>query len=67
LKWLYPNCRTVTPLDTRYFTQDSETAKLTDKPVYRSMLSKKAFEGFAAIRRKLRIKDVSDSYESAGL
>jgi hypothetical protein len=31
------------------------------------MLSKKAFEGFAAIRRKLRIKDVSDSYESAGL
>jgi hypothetical protein len=67
LKWLYPNCRTVTPLDTRYFTQDSETAKLTDKPVYRSMLSKKAFEGFAAIRRKLRIKDISDSYESAGL
>ncbi len=67
LKWLYPNCRTVTPLDTRYYTQDSQSAKLTAKPVYRSMLSKKASEGFAAIRRKLRIKDVSDSYESAGL
>ena len=67
LKWLYPNCRCVSPLDTKYFTDDPKSAQLTTKPVYRSRLGKKAFEGFAALRRKLRIKDVSDSYESAGL
>lgn len=67
LKWLYPNCRCVSPLDTQYFTDDPASAKLAAKPVYRSRLGKKAFEGFAALRRKLRIKDVSDSYESAGL
>jgi hypothetical protein len=67
LKWLYPNCRCVSPLDTQYFTDDPAAAQLAVKPVYRSRLGKKAFEGFAALRRKLRIKDVSDSYESAGL
>jgi len=67
LKWLYPNCRCVSPLDTQFFTDDPSSAKLATKPVYRSRLGKKAFEGFAALRRKLRIKDVSDSYESAGL
>jgi hypothetical protein len=35
--------------------------------VYQSTLGKTASEGFAALRRKLRIKNVSDSYESAGL
>lgn len=67
LKWLYPNCRCVSPLDTQYFTDDPKSAQLATKPVYRSRLGKKAFEGFAALRRKLRIKDLSDSYESAGL
>jgi hypothetical protein len=67
LKWLYPNCRCVSPLDTQFFTDDPSSAKLATKPVYRSRLGKKAFEGFAALRRKLRIKDINDSYESAGL
>ena len=67
LKWLYPNCRCVSPLDTQYFTDDPKSAQLAAKPVYRSRLGKKAFEGFVALRRKLRIRDVSDSYESAGL
>ncbi len=67
LKWLYPNCRSVSPLDTKFFTCDRALARLAAKPVYRSILGKKASEGFAALRRKLRIRDVSDSYESAGL
>jgi len=67
LKWLYPNCRCVSPLDTQFFTHNPTSAQLATKPVYRSRLGKKASEGFAAFRRKLRIKNVSDSYESAGL
>ena len=67
LKWLYPNCRSVSPLDAGFFIEPPEKAGLAAKPVYRSRLSKKASEGFAAFRRKLRIKNVSDSYESAGL
>ncbi|MEE9258580.1 MAG: hypothetical protein V3U37_03465 [Nitrospinaceae bacterium] len=67
LKWLYPACRFVTPLDTRFFTDGSESARLSAKPVYKSKLGKKASEGFAFLRRKLRIKNLSDSYESAGL
>ena len=67
LKWLYPSSQYVTPLDTSFFSGPLETAKLTMRPVYKSTLGKKTSEGFAALRRKLRVKNISDSYESAGL
>lgn len=67
LKWLYPACRFLSPLDTRFFTEDPLKAGLAVTPVYRSALGKRTSAGFAAIRRKLRIRNVSDSFESAGL
>jgi len=67
LKWLYPACRFLSPLDTRFFTEDPLKARLAVTPVYRSGLGKTTSAGFAAIRRKLRIRKVSDSFESAGL
>ncbi len=67
LKWLYPTCRFLSPLDTRFFTGDPLQAKLAVTPVYRSGLGRKTSAGFAALRRKLRIRSVSDSFESAGL
>lgn len=67
LKWLYPASRFLSPLDTRFFTDDPDSARLSAKPVYKTGLGRKASEGFASLRRKLRIKNVSDSYESAGL
>ena len=67
LKWLYPTCRFLSPLDTRFFTEDPLLARLAVTPVYRSGLGRKTSAGFAALRRKLRIRNVSDSFESAGL
>jgi len=67
LKWLYPACRFLSPLDTRFFTEDPLKARLAVTPVYRSGFGKRASAGFAALRRKLRIRNVSDSFESAGL
>ena len=67
LKWLYPACRFLSPLDTRFFTEDPLKARLAVTPVYRSGFAKTTSAGFAAIRRKLRIRKVSDSFESAGL
>ncbi len=67
LKWLYPSARMVSPLDAPFFTEPPETARLAMRPVYKSGLGKAASEGFAALRRKLRVKNISDSYESAGL
>jgi hypothetical protein len=67
LKWLYPTCRFLSPLDTRFFTKDPLEARLAVTPVYRSGLGKKTSAGFAALRRKMRIRNVSDSFESAGL
>ena len=67
LKWLFPLCRYMSPLDTRFFLDPPDKAKLNGKPVYKSLLGRKALEGYTKLRRKLRIKDVSDSYESAGL
>jgi hypothetical protein len=67
LKWLYPSSNFVTPLDTSFFSDSQDKAKLTAQPVYKSTLGKKTSEGFAALRRKLRVKNISDSYESAGL
>ena len=51
----------------RFFLDPPDKAKLNAKPIYKSLLGRKTLEGFAKLRRKLRIKDVSDSYESAGL
>ena len=67
LKWLYPAGSWISPLDASCYTDPPKTAKLAQRPVYQSTLGKTASEGFAALRRKLRIKNVSDSYESAGL
>jgi hypothetical protein len=67
LKWLYPACRFLSPLDTRFFTEDPLKARLAVTPVYRSGFGKRTSAGFAAIRRKLRIRNVNDSFESAGL
>ena len=67
LKLLYPSGQFLTPLDTRFYSESGETARLTVRPVYKSTLGKKTSEGFAALRRKLRVKNISDSYESAGL
>jgi len=67
LKWLYPTCRFLSPLDTRFFTEDPLLARLAVTPVYRSGLGRKTSAGFAALRRKLRIRNISDSFESAGL
>lgn len=67
LKWLYPTCRFLSPLDTRFFTEDPLQARLAVTPVYKSGLGRKTSAGFAALRRKLRIRNVSDSFESSGL
>jgi hypothetical protein len=67
LKWLFPHCRFMSPLDTRFFLDLPNKAKLNAKPVYKSLIGRKTLEGYTKLRRKLRIKDVSDSYESAGL
>ncbi len=67
LKWLYPAGGWFSPLDASFYIEKPEAARLAQRPVYQSTLGKTASEGFAALRRKLRIKSVSDSYESAGL
>lgn len=67
LKWLYPASGWISPLDASFYLKKPKTARLAQRPVYQSTLGKTASEGFAALRRKLRIKNVSDSYESAGL
>ncbi len=67
LKWLYPSGECISPLDAPFYTDNPKTARLAQRPVYQSTLGRTASEGFAALRRKLRIKNVSDSYESAGL
>ncbi len=67
LKWLYPAAEWISPLDAPFYTDKPQTARLAQRPVYQSTLGKTASEGFAALRRKLRVKNISDSYESAGL
>ncbi|NIQ02099.1 MAG: hypothetical protein GWM98_18205, partial [Nitrospinaceae bacterium] len=67
LKWLYPSGGWFSPLDASFYTRDRRSARLAQRPVFQSTLGKTATEGFAALRRKLRIKNISDSYESAGL
>ncbi len=67
LKWLFPSVRHASALDARFYLEAPEKAKLATRPVYKSTLGKTASEGFAALRRALRVKNISDSYESSGL
>ena len=67
LRWLYPSSEFLTPLDAAFFTEDPQKARLAVRPHYHSFLGRKASEGFTALRRKLRVKNISDSFESAGL
>ena len=67
LKWLYPSSEFLTPLDASFFTKDPKEACLAVRPHYHSVFGRKASEGFTALRRKLRVKNISDSFESAGL
>ncbi len=67
LKWMYPSADKVSALDGVFFLQNPNEAKLVQKPIYKTTLGKTATEGFTALRRKLRVKNISDSYESAGL
>jgi hypothetical protein len=67
LKWLYPTASFVTPLDASFFVEDPKLAKLAVRPLYQSMLGRKTSEGFTALRRKLRVRNIDDSFESAGL
>ncbi len=67
LKWLYPTALFVTPLDASFFIEDPKSAKLAVRPLYQSMLGRKTSEGFTALRRKLRVRNIDDSFESAGL
>lgn len=67
LKWLFPSVRHASALDTGFYTQAPEKAKLAQRPIYKSTFGKTASEGFAALRRALRVKNISDSYESSGL
>lgn len=67
LKWLYPSSYFVTPLDASFFTEDPKSARLAVRPLYQSKLGRAASEGFTALRRKLRVRNINDSFESAGL
>lgn len=67
LKWLFPSVRHASALDTSFYTDAPAKAKLALRPIYKSTLGKTASEGFAALRRALRVKNISDSYESSGL
>lgn len=67
LKWLFPSIRLASALDVRFYTEAPEKARLALRPIYQSTFGKTASEGFAALRRALRVKNISDSYESSGL
>lgn len=67
MKWLHPSGPFVSALDAPFYLDPPDKARLAQRPVYQSTFGKTAMEGFAALRRALRVKNISDSYESAGL
>ena len=57
----------MTPLEARYFAGDDAKLQVTMQNIYKSKIGGMAIRSFAGLRRRLKVKEVEDSFESSGL
>jgi hypothetical protein len=67
MNWVRDLSFAVTPFEARFFADDAERAAVTVHPFYRSRLGTLAARNLSRLRRRLRVRKVSDSFDSSNL
>ena len=67
LQWLRDLGQAVTPLEARFFAGDDAKLDVAVSSFYRSRLGGRAARSLSRFRRRLRVKQVSDSFDSSQL
>jgi hypothetical protein len=67
MHWVRDLSFAVTPFEARFFADDAERAAVTVHPFYRSRLGTMAARNLSRLRRRLRVRKVSDSFDSSNL
>lgn len=57
----------MTPLEARYFAGEEAKLQVAMQSLFKSKVGGKAVRGIAGLRRRLKVKEVEDSFESSGL
>lgn len=57
----------MTPLEGRYFAGEDAKLHVAMQNIYKSRIGGKAVRGLAGLRRRLKVKEVDESFESSGL
>ncbi|MBE9537091.1 MAG: radical SAM protein [Proteobacteria bacterium] len=57
----------MTPLEGRYFSGDDAKLQVVMQNIYKTKIGGKAVRSIAGLRRRLKVKEVEDSFESSGL
>jgi len=65
--WVRDLSFAITPLEARYFAGDDARVAVAWQQFYRSRLGTIAARNLARLRRQLRVRQVSDSFDSSGL
>ena len=65
--WVRDLSFAITPLEARFFAGDEARMSVTMQHFYRSKLGTLAARSLSRLRRRLRVRRVSDSFDSARL
>jgi hypothetical protein len=67
MHWVRDLSFAVTPFEARFFAGEAERAAVAAHPFYRSRLGTMAARNLSRLRRRLRVRKVSDSFDSSNL
>ena len=67
MHWVRDLSFAFTPIEARFFTDDETRASAGGGAFYRSRLGNLAARNLARLRRRLRVRQVSDSFDSSQL
>ncbi len=57
----------MTPIEGRFFAGEDAKLQVAMQSIYKSKIGGKAIRGLAGLRRRLKVKEVEESFESSGL
>ncbi len=67
MNWVRDLSFAVTPLEARFFADEADLAGVTINPLYRTRIANVAARNLSRLRRRLRVRKVSDSFDSSNL
>jgi len=67
VRWMRDLGYAVTPIEARYFAGDSAKLDVAMRNFYKSKIGSRAVRGLSKLRRRLRVREVSESFDASKL